>query len=74
MPYTKAQMRASQKYNDKMYDRIEFKVPKGNKKTIQTHAADMGESVNGFIVRAIDEALERDNKNTQNKNGYIIGT
>lgn len=29
---------------------------------IKTHAEGMGESVNGFINRAIDEAMERDRK------------
>ena len=29
--------------------------------TVQTHAAIQGESVNGFINRAIDETIERDN-------------
>lgn len=42
------------------YDRINLTVPKGKKDTIKSHAAAQGESVNGFINRAIDEAMERD--------------
>lgn len=41
-------------------DRINLTVPKGRKAEIQAHAAAQGESVNGFIGRAIEEAMERD--------------
>lgn len=44
----------------KTYDRINLTVVKGKKYTIQAHADSTGESVNGFINRAIDEAMERD--------------
>ena len=66
MAYTKAQMRATQKYNDKTYDRIEFKTPKGQKPELQAHAAVMGESLNGFVNRAIREAIERDKAKAEN--------
>lgn len=48
------------KYNAKAYDRINLTVPKGKKEIIQAHAETTGESVNGFINRAVDEAIERD--------------
>ena len=35
---------------------------KGKKELIQQHAADQAESVNAFINRAVDEAMERDNQ------------
>ncbi len=35
-------------------------VPKGQKDTIKAHASAQGESVNGFIGRAISETMERD--------------
>lgn len=43
-------------------DRITIRVSKesGLKAAIEQHAADHGESVQGFIVRAIREAMERD--------------
>ena len=34
-------------------DRISLTVPKGRKVQIQSHALAHGESINGFIVRAI---------------------
>ena len=46
------------------YDRIELKVPKGKKADLQSHAAKKGESLNGFVNRAIDEAVERDGGTT----------
>lgn len=46
----------------KAYDRINLTVAKGKKDTIQTHAEAQGESVNGFINRAIDETMKRDGK------------
>lgn len=40
--------------------KIVFAVPKGKKEAIQAHAEACGESVNGFINRAISQAMERD--------------
>lgn len=58
-----AQIRAKNKYNAKAYDRIALQVKKGRKETLKAHAEQHGESLNGFINRAIDEAMERDNSN-----------
>lgn len=41
-------------------DRINLTVPKGKKDTIKAHAEAQGESVNGFINRAIDETVSFD--------------
>ena len=41
-------------------DRINLTVPKGRKEITKAHAAAHGESVNGFINRAINEAMERE--------------
>jgi hypothetical protein len=43
-----------------MVSQLGITMPKGKLDTIKAHAAMMGESVNGFIGRAIDEAMERD--------------
>lgn len=56
----KAQTRASNKYAAKAYDRIALQVKKGQKDAIRTHAESLGESLNGFINRAIVETMERD--------------
>ncbi len=56
----KASTKAQNRYIAKAYDRINLTVPKGQKDVIQTHATTHGESVNGFIGRAIGETMERD--------------
>jgi len=60
MPISEARKRANQKYIDKQGE-IKIRMNKDNKVMIQAHAAAQGESVNGFINRAIQEAMERDN-------------
>ena len=57
---TKAQQRATAKYQKKTYDQVNFRVQKGYKDVIHSHAQDLGESVNGFLCRAVMEAIERD--------------
>lgn len=49
-------------YNAGKYDRVTIMLPAGEKATIQAHAQAQGESVNGFIKRAIAETMERDNR------------
>ena len=63
MPTTKAKQRAVNKYMKSNYDVYQIRMPKGQKEIIKAHAEKQGESVNGFIKRAIDEAIERDNAN-----------
>ena len=58
---SKAQQKAVHKYVKNNYDRLELTVPKGRKAEIKAHAESHGESVNAFIVRAVNEAMERDN-------------
>lgn len=63
----KAQTRASNKYAAKAYDRIALQVKKGRKDEIKAHAESKGESLNGFVNRAIDETIERDKAEEQTK-------
>lgn len=62
MAVSKANQRAVNKYKKNNYDRIEITVPKGQRGVFQAHAAALGESVNGFIGRAISETMERDSR------------
>lgn len=48
------------KWISEKLDRINLTVPKGRKEIIKAHAESMGESVNSFINRAVDEAIERE--------------
>lgn len=60
MPTTKASQRAVNKYMKENYDRVNLTVEKGKKDLIKAHADARGESVNGFINRAIEETMDRD--------------
>ncbi len=53
------------KYIAKAYDRINLTVPKGEKDRIKAYAQERGESVNGFIARAIKEAMSRQEGNRE---------
>ena len=64
---SKAQQKAVQKYVKNNYDRHVLTMPKGNKEKIKAHAAEQGESLNGFINRAITETMERDNSRSNTK-------
>lgn len=50
------------RYNDKAYDRINLTLPKGQKEIIKAFAEARGESVNGFILRAIQATMKNDEK------------
>ena len=59
---TDARRKASAKYLKESVEDIRIRVPKGDKAKVQEHAASMGESTNAFVVRAINETMERDAK------------
>lgn len=58
----KTSSKVKDRYNAKVYDEIKFRVPKGEKETIKSHAEQQGESLNGYIKKAVDERMERECK------------
>ena len=60
MAISEAQKKAVAKYNAANYERIELRVEKGQKDVIKAHAESKGESLNGFINRAISETMEKE--------------
>lgn len=62
MAISKAQQKAVAKYEAKAYDKTLIRLPKGRLDEIRTHIEPTGESINGFIGRAIDETMERDGR------------
>lgn len=60
--YSQAQNKATQKYVKNNYDSFIVRAPKGKKDIIRAHAEQQGESLNGFINRAIDETIERESE------------
>ena len=63
----KASSASKNAWNARNYDRINLTVPKGKKDEIKDHAESRGESVNGFINRAIDTVIQQDKE----ENGHI---
>ena len=57
MPYTKAGMKAVDKYVRNNYDSFLVRVPKGRKEIIEKCAKAQGESVNGLLNRLLREAV-----------------
>ncbi len=51
------------RYAAKAYDRINLIVKKGEKDRLKAHAEKQGETLNGFINRAIDTQVQADNEN-----------
>lgn len=58
--YTEAQKKAAEKYLKESVEDVRIRVPKGQKAVIKEHAEQQGESMNAFVIRAIREAMERD--------------
>ncbi len=57
---TEAQKRAQKAYMGK-FARVELRMTQEKRDAVQAHAEAHSESVNGFINRAIEETMERDN-------------
>nr|WP_319488466.1 hypothetical protein [uncultured Caproiciproducens sp.] len=62
----KKQTEWSRNYNEKAYDRLYITVPKGQKEELKAFAASQitdeypkGESLNEFVIIAINERIER---------------
>lgn len=54
-----AQRKAVAKYNAANYEQIQIRVSIGEKEKIKSYAESVGESLNGFIVKAIKEAMNK---------------
>ena len=63
MARTDAEDRAIKKYEQEKIDKVLVRFPKGKKDQIQRHVANTGESINGFINRAVDQTLSSDDAN-----------
>ena len=53
---SEAQMRATRKYRDKAYDRIEITVPKGTRDRWRALAEAEGKSLTAYIVSRVEGA------------------
>ena len=69
MPKSKAKAEADARWRKKAYTRIPIVIRRDAEISadfIRSHAASQGESMNGFIMRAVKEAIERDNLKIKN--------
>ncbi len=68
MSISKAKREADARYHRKAYEQIAFIVRRDaeiNGDYIRAHAEAMGESMNSFIRRAVEETIERDKAKAQ---------
>lgn len=69
MPMSDAKRRANKKWNDahmkERYDRVQLILPKGQKEQIQAAASRQGQSLNAYIVGAVNERMEREQPEEQ---------
>ena len=54
MAYSEAQGRATRKYREKAYDRIEVQAPKGSREVYRSQAAARGLSLNAYIIGLLE--------------------
>lgn len=59
MAVSESQLRASKKYHAK-FERVCIRISPEEKEAIEVYAAEIGESVNSFVRRAIVETMERE--------------
>ena len=57
MAKTKTSSAVKNRYNTKAYDRLAITIPKGQKATIQAAAEQEGESINGYVNKAVLDRL-----------------
>jgi predicted HicB family RNase H-like nuclease len=60
MPVSKANIKAVSKYMKANYDELKIRVPKGRKNIYMNHATAAEQSLNGYVIQAVDERIERE--------------
>ena len=58
--YTEAQKKSAKKWDAANLDRVSIAIPKGRREVIKAAAAAAGESMNQYIITAVDERMMRD--------------
>lgn len=72
--YTEARKENNKKWDAENLDRISIAVPKGKKNAIKAAAAAAGESMNQYIINAVDQRMDRDAGGPQEATGAPAGT
>lgn len=58
--YTEARKEGNKRWDEKNLDRVSLAMPKGKKESIKAAAAAVGESMNQYILAAVDARLQQD--------------
>ena len=73
MAYTKATMKAVDKYVKNNYDSFLVRVPKGRKKDLEDFAKERGESVNGLVNLLLREAMQKSEEDCKRQEQAVEG-
>ena len=60
--YTDARKEGNRKGDTANLDRVSIAMPKGKKDDIKAAASAVGESMNQYIINAVEQRMERDNE------------
>ena len=58
--YTDARKEGNRKWDAANLDRVSIAMPKGKKDDIKAAASAVGESMNQYIINAVEQRMERD--------------
>lgn len=58
--YTEARKEGNRRWDAANLDRVSIAMPKGKKDEIKAAASAVGESMNQYIITAVDERMERE--------------
>ena len=62
--YTEAQKQSAKKWDAANLDRMSLAMPKGHKDKIKEAASAAGESMNQYIIAAVEQRMARDKEKT----------
>lgn len=60
MAYSEAQKKATMKYMEKTYDRLELQLKKGMKEVYRAQAKEHGMSLNAYIISLLEADAKKD--------------
>lgn len=70
--YTEARKEGNRKWDAANLDRISIALPKGKKDDVKASAVAVGESMNQYIINAIEQRKERDTGGPQEATGQGV--
>ena len=62
--YTEAQKKSAKKWDAANLDRVSIAMPKGKKDDIKAAATAAGESMNQYIINAVDQRMKQEGRDT----------